>query len=285
MAALLMKINPGDEVIVPSPCWPNASAAAEVAGARPRFVPMRFAPEGYSLDLDRLADAIGPRTRAIFLNSPANPSGYVASRAELRQVLALAREHGIWIVADEIYARFHWGEGERSPSFRDVMAPEDSILFVNTFSKNWAMTGWRMGWIEADPSLGQAVENLIQYSTSGVPAFLQRAGVVALDRGDEFVRGQIERARRNRQVLLDALGANQRVRFAPPTGAFYFFFAVEGEADGRNLALRLVDEAAIGLAPGSAFGPGGEAFLRLCFARSPESLAIAVERLIEWLRR
>jgi len=283
--AFSLTLAAGDEVIIPSPCWPNASAAAEVAGARPTFVPMQFAPEGYSLDFDRIADAISPRTRAIFLNSPANPSGYVASRAELEEVLALARRHGLWIIADEIYARFHWGEGERSPSFRDVMAPDDAILFVNTFSKNWAMTGWRMGWIEAHPSLGQVVENLIQYSTSGVPAFLQRAGVAALDQGEEFVRGQVERARQNRQVLLDALGANQRVRFAPPGGAFYFFFAVEGEADGRALALRLVDEAGIGLAPGSAFGPGGEAFLRLCFARSPDSLATAVERLVGWLRR
>jgi aspartate/methionine/tyrosine aminotransferase len=209
----------------------------------------------------------------------------VASRAELEQVLALARKHGLWIVADEIYARFHWGEGERAPSFRDVMDPDDAIVFVNTFSKNWAMTGWRMGWIEAHPSLGQVIENLIQYSTSGVPAFLQRAGVVALDAGDDFVRMQVERARQNLRLLIDALGANQRVRFAPPKGAFYFFFAVDGEPDGRALALRLVDEAGIGLAPGSAFGPGSEAFLRLCFARRPDSLAMAVERLIGWLRR
>jgi aspartate/methionine/tyrosine aminotransferase len=283
--AFVMTLAGGDEVIVPTPCWPNASAAAQVAGARPIFVPMRFAPEGYALDLERIAGAISPRTRAIFLNSPANPSGYVASRAELEQVLALARKRGLWIVADEIYARFHWGEGERAPSFRDVMDPDDAIVFVNTFSKNWAMTGWRMGWIEAHPSLGQVIENLIQYSTSGVPAFLQRAGVVALDAGDDFVRMQVERARQNLRLLIDALGANQRVRFAPPKGAFYFFFAVDGEPDGRALALRLVDEAGIGLAPGSAFGPGSEAFLRLCFARRPDSLAMAVERLIGWLRR
>jgi aspartate/methionine/tyrosine aminotransferase len=283
--AFVMTLAAGDEVIIPTPCWPNASAAAQVAGARPIFVPLQFAPEGYSLDLGRMAGAISPRTRAIFLNSPANPSGYVASRAELTEVLVLARRHGLWIVADEIYARFYWGDGERAPSFRDVMDPDDPIVLVNTFSKNWAMTGWRMGWIEAHPSLGQVIENLIQYSTSGVPAFLQRAGVVALDAGDDFVRMQVERARQNLRLLIDALGANQRVRFAPPKGAFYFFFAVDGEPDGRTLALRLVDEPGIGLAPGSAFGPGSEAFLRLCFARRPDSLAIAVERLIGWLRR
>jgi aspartate/methionine/tyrosine aminotransferase len=203
----------------------------------------------------------------------------------LTEVLALARRHGLWIVADEVYARFHWGEGERAPSLRDVMAPDDAIVFVNTFSKNWAMTGWRVGWIEAHPSLGQVIENLIQYSTSGVPAFLQRACVVALDQGEPFVRDQVERARGNRQLLIDGLGTIRRVRFTPPRGAFYFFFAVDGEADGRALALRLVDEAGIGLAPGSAFGPGGEAFLRVCFARSSDSLAVAVDRLIGWLAK
>jgi aspartate/methionine/tyrosine aminotransferase len=283
--AYALTLSAGDEIIVPSPAWPNAAAAAHVAGAHTVFVPMRFAPEGYTLDLERLADAITPRTRAIFINSPANPTGYVASRQELREVLALARKHGLWIVADEIYARFYWGEGERPPSFRDVMEPEDRILFVNTFSKNWAMTGWRMGWIEAHPSLGQLVENLIQYSTSGVPAFLQRAGVVALDQGENFLRGQVERARRNRALLIEALGANQRVRFAMPRGAFYLFFSLAGETDSRALAFRLVDEAGLGMAPGIAFGPGGEAFVRLCFLRSPDSVATAADRLAAWLRR
>jgi aspartate/methionine/tyrosine aminotransferase len=145
------------------------------------------------------------------------------------------------------------------------------------------MTGWRMGWIEAHPSFGQEVENLIQYSTSGVPVFLQRAGVAALDDGEGFVEQQIGRARTGLELVTQALTGRQRVRFAPPAGAFYFFFAIDGESDSIALAHRLVDEAGIGLAPGTAFGHGGENFLRLCFLRSPQSLAAALQRLTGWL--
>ncbi|MBX3522543.1 MAG: pyridoxal phosphate-dependent aminotransferase [Xanthobacteraceae bacterium] len=283
--AFALTMIAGDEVIIPSPSWPNAAAAAQVIGAKPAFVAMDFGDRGFSLDLSKIESLVGPRTRVIFLNSPANPSGWVATPEDLKNVLALARKHGLWIVADEIYARFNWKGGERSPSFRDVMDPEDRIVFVNTFSKNWAMTGWRIGWIEAHPSLGQAIENLIQYSTSGVAVFMQRAGIAALDKGENFVKHMIERSRKGREITMNVLGKSNRVRLAPPDGAFYAFFSVEGESDSRALALKLIDEAGVGLAPGTAFGPGAEPFLRICFARSPESLEIAVNRIADWLKR
>lgn len=283
--AFAMTLDAGDEVIIPSPCWPNAAAAADAAGARPVFVPMAFDGARFLLDLDRLAASIGPRTRAIFINTPANPTGWVASRDELRAVLSLARKHGLWIVADEIYARFHWGERALAPSFRQVMEAGDRVLFVNTFSKNWAMTGWRIGWIEADPVLGQAIENLIQASTSGVAVFMQRAAIAALDQGEEFVASQIERARRGREAVMAAMAEVGRVKFATPGGAFYLFFSVQGEADSRALAFRLVDEIGVGLAPGATFGPGGDPFLRLSFCRSPESLGTGLTRLASWFGR
>ncbi|TCT05946.1 pyridoxal phosphate-dependent aminotransferase [Aquabacter spiritensis] len=280
--AFALVLRPGDEIIIPSPVWPNAPAAASAAGAHPVHVPFHYGPEGFTLDHDRLAGAITPRTRAIFLNSPANPTGFVASHADLKAVLALARRHGLWIVADEIYGRYHFAGG-RAPSFHDVMDPQDRILFVQTFSKNWAMTGWRIGWIEADPALGQVIENLIQYSTSGVAAFMQRGAIAALDAGEAFVAAQVARARQGRDLLCSALSATGQVRLAPPPGAFYLFFGIAGEDDVRRLGLRLVDEAGIGLAPGTAFGPGGAGFMRLCFARSPDQLAIAAARLAAWI--
>jgi aspartate/methionine/tyrosine aminotransferase len=155
----------------------------------------------------------------------------------------------------------------------------DRILFVNTFSKNWCMTGWRMGWIMAHPSLGQVVENMIQYSTSGVAQFMQRAGVVALDQGEDFVVRQVARARASRDIACEILGRTGRCRFTPPQGAFYLFFSVDGEPDTNALARRLVDEAQVGLAPGTAFGAGGEQFLRLCFARDPKQIHDACERI------
>jgi aspartate/methionine/tyrosine aminotransferase len=215
--------------------------------------------------------------------SPSNPTGWTATRAELAALLALARRHGLWIIADETYARFWYGDGERAPSFIDVMEPDDRVLFVNTFSKNWAMTGWRIGWIMANPALGQVIENMIQYSTSGVAQFMQRAAVAALERGESFVAHQVARARRGRDIACGALANVGTCRFAVPQGSFYLFFAVEGESDTRRLALRLIDEARVGLAPGSAFGASGRGFLRLCFARNAEQLETAMQRLVAGL--
>ncbi|WP_454915060.1 pyridoxal phosphate-dependent aminotransferase [Xanthobacter sediminis] len=283
LVAFSMALAAGDEILLPSPIWPNAAAGAQKLGAVPVHVPLAYGPAGFSLDMDRLEAAVTARTRAIFLNTPANPSGYVATRAELSAVLAFARRHGLWIIADEIYGRFYYGAGTRAPSFHDVMSADDHILFVQTFSKNWAMTGWRIGWIEADPRLGQVIENLIQYSTSGVAAFMQRGAVAALELGEPFVAEQIARARRGRDLVADTLLATGKVDLVKPQGAFYLFFGIEGFPDVRRLGLTLVDEANVGIAPGTAFGAGGEGFMRLCFARGETQLAEAARRLAGWI--
>jgi aspartate/methionine/tyrosine aminotransferase len=282
--ACRMVAGSGDEVLVPTPAWPNISAAVGVGGARPVAVPMRFGNEGWSLDLDRLMDAAGARTRAIFINSPANPTGWAASVDEIRAIVEFARRRGLWIIADEVYHRYFY-DSDRSPSFYDVGEPDDQIIFVNTFSKNWAMTGWRIGWLSAPPVLGQVIENLIQYSTSGVAAFMQRAAIVALQEGDDFVAGQVERARLGRRIVCDGLAASGRARFAEPAGSFYLFFAVDGVADTRTFARRLVNEANVGVAPGTAFGESGAEFMRLCFARDAGQLEEATARLTASLKR
>lgn len=269
----------GDEVLIPTPAWPNFAAAFELGGARSVSVPMDFGDNGVTLDLARLAAAVTPRTRAIALNSPANPTGWTASHDELVAILALARQHGLWIIADEIYGRFVYGGALRAPSFKDVMEPDDRIMFVQTFSKNWAMTGWRIGWLEAPAALGQVIENLIQYSTSGCPVFVQRGAIAALDHGESFVEHQIARAREGRDIVVSGLRATGRIRTAAPAGAFYYFFKVDGVTDSRAFAIRMIDEANVGLAPGSAFGEAGREGLRLCFARRADQLREAVERL------
>ncbi len=182
--AFTLTAGAGDEVLVPSPAWPNAAGAIGLRGARVVEVPLQINNSGWFLDLQRLEDSITTKTKAIFFNSPSNPTGWVADHETVTAVLALARKHGLWIIADEIYSKFYWkNNGLRAPSFHDVREDGDRIIFVNTFSKNWAMTGWRAGWIEADASLGPAIEGLIQYSTSGVPTFVQRAATVALNEG------------------------------------------------------------------------------------------------------
>ena len=284
--AIAATVGAGDECLMATPTWPNAAAAMGVAGARAVAVPMTFGNRGWALDLDKLFTAVTPKTRAIFVNSPGNPTGWTATHDELRAILAFARQHGLWIIADEIYSRFYWrGDAERAPSFNDVMDPEDRIVFVNTFSKNWSMTGWRLGWITAHPALGQVFENLVQFATSGVPVFNQRAGIAAIERGEDYAKHVISRAREGRRIACDALMATGKVRLVPPDGAFYLFFAIEGKTDTRRLGLEIVDGANVGLAPGDAFGLGGQGYMRLCFLRSPEQLTEAMNRLASWLLR
>ena len=277
--AVRMIAGPGDELIVPTPAWPNFVAAVSVGGARPVCVPMDYEQGRFTLDLAKLEAAITPRTRGMLINSPSNPTGWTATREEQEALLALSRKHGIWIIADEIYGRFVYDGSGRASSFHDLIAEEDRVLFVQTFSKNWAMTGWRIGWIEAPVAFGQVIENLIQYSTSGSPVFIQRGAVAALDEGEDFVAEQIARAAEGRKIVYEGLKATNRVSLAAPVGAFYQFFSVDGREDSRALALELVDKANVGLAPGLAFGPGGESGLRLCFARKSSDLTEAVARL------
>lgn len=280
--AFRMVCGTGDEVLIPTPAWPNFAGAITVAGARPVPVPMTIDARGWHLDFERLEQAITPRTRVVVLNSPSNPTGWTASHGDLRAVLDMARRHGLWIVADEIYGRFIHDPAlaldSRAPSFRDVMAPEDRILFVQTFSKNWAMTGWRLGWLEASPALGQVIENLVQYQTSGTPTFIQRAGVAAIEQGEDFLEDQIARAKRGRDIV-GRLAATGLVELPPPSGAFYAFLKIKGATNSKDISFRLIDEANVGLAPGNAFGDAGEGYLRLCYLRKAEDLEEAVERI------
>ncbi len=273
--------SPGDEVLFFSPAWPNFPAAVGLSGAVAR--PVRFVHEegSWSLDVDRIEAAISPRTRCLFVNTPSNPTGWTASRDELRSILDIARRHGLWIIADEIYARFHYAGG-RAPSLLDLREEDDRIIFVNSFSKNWSMTGWRVGWIVAPPEMGQVIENLIQYSTSGVAPFLQRAAVAALEQGDLLVEENIARASRARDVLCEALLSTNRIAMRKPDGAFYAFFTVDGVDDTMATARDIVDRAAVGLAPGVAFGEGGEKFFRACFLRRLDQVEEAAGRLASY---
>jgi aspartate/methionine/tyrosine aminotransferase len=165
------------------------------------------------------------------------------------------------------------------------MEEGDRIVFANSFSKNWSMTGWRVGWLVAPPEIGQIIENLIQYSTSGVAQFMQRGAIAALDHGDDFIRQNFARAARSRDILCDALIATNRVETLKPEGALYAFLKVDGVTDSRRAALDIVDKIGVALAPGSAFGKGGELFLRACFLRDPAQIEVAAARLADYIAR
>jgi aspartate aminotransferase len=283
MSALMLVaqalIDPGDNLVIIAPIWPNIAAAVSIMGGEPRLVALDPVPGGgWRLDLERIFAACDTRTRGIFVNSPANPTGWVISAGEIEALLAFARRRGLWLIADEVYGRIVYGN-RPAPSFLDHALPEDRLIVVNSFSKNWAMTGWRLGWMTIPPDLLPIMEKLVEFNTSGSPTFLQHAGIAAIREGEPFIARFVARCRAARDVAIDALAACRRVEVARPEGAFYAFFRVDGITDSLGFAKEALSRTKVGLAPGSAFGPMGEGYLRLCFARDPQIVAEAVDRL------
>lgn len=283
MLAMQTIAGAGDNVVAVTPVWPNIFATVEIMGAQVRHVPLTPSAPGWSLDLDRLFGSCDARTRAIYVATPGNPTGWVMPQAQQRAVLDFARERGIWVLADEVYGRIVYdppaGGRRAAPSFLELAEPEDSLFVVNSFSKAWAMTGWRIGWLVAPARAMNCIDRLIEYNTSGGQAFLQRGCVAALQDGEGFVAEMVERCRQGRDLVLQRLGGMRRVRIVRPQAAFYVMFQVDGMRDSLDFAKRLVREARVGLAPGSAFGPAGEGHLRLCFASSTGRLSAAMDRL------
>jgi aspartate aminotransferase len=272
-------IDPGENLVIVAPIWPNIAAVVSIMGGEPRLVSLDPQPGGgWRLDLDKLIAACDARTKGIFVNSPANPTGWMASAEEIAALTAFARRRGLWIVADEVYNRIVYGN-QVAPSFLVPGEPDDRLIVVNSFSKTWAMTGWRLGWVVIPPDLLPTMEKLIEFNTSGSPTFLQRAGIAAIRDGEPFVQSFVARCRDAREAAIDALRSCRRVEVARPDGAFYAFLRVAGVTDSASFAKELLVRTKVGLAPGSAFGPMGEGYLRLCCAREPAAIAAAVERL------
>jgi aspartate/methionine/tyrosine aminotransferase len=293
MSALMLTIealvDPGDRVVCVTPLWPNLTEIPKILGAEVVPVALGFGQQGWSLDVDRLLSALTPTTRAVMINSPNNPTGWTLSREAQHAILTHCRRHGIWIVADDVYERLYYvgtGNGMScAPSFLDLVDPGDRLVSVNSFSKAWLMTGWRLGWIVAPPALMPDLGKLIEYNTSCSPVFVQRAGVVAIRDGEPTVLHTLGRFRSARDLLLRELATISGVEAVPPQGAMYAFFRIAGMTDSLAFCKRLVRDAHLGLAPGSAFGPEGEGFVRWCFAASHGRLQDGVERLRKFIAR
>ncbi|MDZ4738216.1 MAG: pyridoxal phosphate-dependent aminotransferase [Rhodospirillaceae bacterium] len=291
MLATQAIIGRGDNGIVVSPIWPNAAAAMRIVGAEVREVGLDATPSGWKLDIARLEAACDENTRAIYIATPGNPTGWLAESHEIKAIMDLARRRGIWAVADEVYNRFVYdrppgASGVTSaPSFLAEAAQDDPLIVVHSFSKAWAMTGWRMGWMIAPERLGTTIDKLIEYNTSGAQPFLQRACIVAIEQGEGFVAEMVERCRRARDLTIQRLSAMKRVHLVPAPAAFYQMFSIDGSGDTLEFAKRMVREARVGLAPGSAFGQGGEKHFRLCYACSTERISKAMDRLEAFLEK
>ena len=276
--AMQMLLEPGDEVVVVGPVWPNIYSTIELNEGVATHATVRLTDEGWHLDMDELFGAVTDQTKAIFLNSPGNPTGWIIPQEDQARLLDFARERGIWIISDEVYHTLVFDRPVAS-SMLQIARPDDKVIAINSFSKSWLMTGWRMGWMVHPEGLSGTVAKLIQISTSGVPQFIQRAGIAALEGGDEVIEGLRARCLVGRDIVFDRLDKWPRVRATRPNGAFYAFFAVDGMSDSVTFCKELIDRCNVGLAPGSAFGPSGEGYLRLCYASTPEKLHQAMDAL------
>ena len=279
MLASQLLVDPGDHVVEVTPLWPNLQEIPKILGASVTTVPLDFAPTGWTLDMDRLLAALTPGTRVLYLNSPNNPTGWTISREQQKTILEHCRRHGIWIFADDAYERLYFGKGGVAPSFLDAMQDDDRVISTNTFSKSWLMTGWRLGWLVVPRSLEADLGKLIEYNTSCAPIFVQRAGFAAVTQGEPVIEHTRERFRRARDFLVAELRRLPKVEVAVPDGTMYVFLRVGGMTDSLAFCKQLVREQGLGLAPGSAFGPEGEGFLRWCFAAETDKLAEGVARL------
>ncbi len=285
MLAMQLLLAPGDEVVAVVPVWPNLTAQPAILSAHVKRVALRPHGGAWSLDLQELLAAVTPATRMLLVNAPNNPTGWTLSRAEQQALLDHCRRTGTWIVADEVYERVYF-QGVCAPSFLDIATPEDRLVVVHSFSKSFLMTGWRLGWMVVPAGALDAVGRLLEYNSSCAPVFAQRGALAALAMASGFVPGLIDRLQAGRDRLLSGLEALPGIETALPKGGMYAFFRVEGEPDSLALAKRLVAEHGLGLAPGAAFGPEAEGWLRWCFASHDLSrLDAGLERLKASLRR
>ena len=286
MLAVQALVDAGDEVVAVTPVWPNLTAQPAILGARVRCVPLKPIDGEWTLDLDALRAAVTPATRLLIVNAPNNPTGWTMTRAEQQAILDHCRATGTWILADEVYERLYFEPSTNrcAPSFLDVAAPDDRLVVAHSFSKSFLMTGWRLGWLVLPPTLVEGMGKLIEYNTSCASVFTQRAGIVALQRSDEVTPRVVAHLKLCRDTLLPLLAALPRVRVQPARGGMYAFFKLDGYDDSLALAKKLVAEAGIGLAPGNAFAPEAQGWLRWCFAsKDPQRLVQGVERLGNWL--
>ena len=286
MLAMQQLIDAGDEVVAVTPVWPNLTAQPAILGARVKCVALRPVNGVWTLDMEALLAAVTSATKVLIINAPNNPTGWTLTREEQQRIVAHCRSTGTWILADEVYERLYYestGNG-CAPSFLDVTAPDDRLVVVHSFSKSFLMTGWRLGWLVMPPAMTQHMGKLIEFNTSCASVFTQRAGVVALQRTDEVTPQVVAHLKTCRDTLIPLLQAIPGIQVAPARGGMYAFFKLDGFADSLATAKRLVVEAGLGLAPGDAFAPEAQGWLRWCFAsKDPQRLVEGVARLNKWL--
>lgn len=279
-------LDPGDEAILLTPAWPNASAIVGLASARAIEIAQPLEGALYTIDFEAVEAAITPRTRLLVYTSPSNPLGWVATLEQQQKLLELSRKYGLWLMADEVYDRLYYAgaqPGEPVPSILRLATRDDSVFVVHSFSKSYCMTGWRLGWLVARADLAGKCSQLNEFMVSCAAGFVQKAAETALAEGEQELRGMVERLRENRDYCVARMRGMPRVTLPEPDGAFYLFPRIEGLTDSFAFCRRLLEETRVGLAPGVAFGAGGEGSVRICYASDRSVLEPAMERLGNFL--
>src|SRR4051794_6325506 len=279
-------LDPGDHAIMMTPAWPNGTSCAMMANAEVTQLAHPLCGDRYTIDFDALEAAVTPRTRLLLYTSPSNPLGWVATEQEQQALLDFARRHGLWLLADEVYDRLYYAGaelGEPVPSILRKATRDDAVMVVHSFSKSYCMTGWRLGWLVTRADAAAKATQLNEFIVSHAPTFAQKAGETALADGEPELRRMLERLKENRDLCLEALRGVPGVTVPKPDGAFYVFPRIDGLTDSFGFCRRLLEETRVGLAPGVAFGAGGEGSIRICYAAERSILEPAMERLNNFL--
>ncbi len=276
-AAIRAFVGPGDNAVIITPAYAIFSNGVIMAGGEPR--PASLAREGrrFRLDLDRVGAAIDGQTRMLIVNSPSNPTGWVMTVAEQEALAALAERHDLVILSDEVYERLVY-DLPIAPSFARVVHDKDRLVVVNSFSKTYNMTGWRLGWAQSSERTIKTMYQAVEFMTSNATAMVQQAGIVALRDGEPYVRELREHYGRRRSQVMAALSTLPGVSLPEPQGAFYAFPRIEGLADSTAFTANLVRDTGLALAPGVGFGSEGKGYVRLCFASSEATITDALAR-------
>ena len=286
MLATQALVDAGDEVVAVTPVWPNLTAQAAIMGARLCCVPLQAHNGQWQLDIEALLVAVTAKTKLLIVNAPNNPTGWTLTRQEQQRILDHCRRTGTWILADEVYERLYFDASANgcAPSFLDLAVADDRLVVVHSFSKSFLMTGWRLGWLVMPPSMTAQMGKLIEFNTSCVSVFTQRAGIAALENTESITPAVVAHLKLCRDTLIPLLQSIPGLEVSAARGGMYAFFKLAGHTDSLQTAKRLVAEAGLGLAPGEAFAPESKGWLRWCFAsRDPQRLVQGVERLRRWL--
>ena len=286
MLATQALVDAGDEVVAVTPVWPNLTAQAAIMGARLCCVPLQAHDGQWQLDIEALLVAVTAKTKLLIVNAPNNPTGWTLTRQEQQRILDHCRRTGTWILADEVYERLYFDASANgcAPSFLDLAVADDRLVVVHSFSKSFLMTGWRLGWLVMPPSMTAQMGKLIEFNTSCVSVFTQRAGIAALENTESITPAVVAHLKLCRDTLIPLLQSIPGLEVSAARGGMYAFFKLAGHTDSLQTAKRLVAEAGLGLAPGEAFAPEAKGWLRWCFAsRDPQRLVQGVDRLRRWL--